>query len=149
MEQPELHPRKWIVVQIPVHPLLLKQQRSDEPILLDANKTPTLEDLTIRLSPSSLWPVSFKYDTTSGHTPTMFATTSTRSGIERSFVRMAVRNAGRDAIQFLASAPFRQFTTNSVIENGSRLPNTDAAVRWRQRFNSRRSNVGYSTSSAR
>ena len=34
-------------------------------------------------------------------------------------------------------------------DNWSRLPNTDAAVCWRQRFNSRRSKVGCSTSFAR
>ena len=112
-------------------------------------KTPRMENLTTRLFPSSLRPVSFKYDTTSGHTPAMFATTSTRPGMERSFVKMALRNAGRDVIQSLVSAPFRRFTTNSVVENGSRLPNTDAAVRWMQRFYSRRPNVGYSTSLAR
>ena len=32
MEQPELHASKLIVVQIPVHSVLLKQQRTDEPI---------------------------------------------------------------------------------------------------------------------
>ena len=97
-----------------------------------------MEDLTPRLSPSSLWPVSFRYEKTNGHTPTIFANTSTRPGMERSFVMMAFRNAGRDGIQSQVSAPFKRFITNSVIENGSRLPNTDAAVRWRQRFSSRR-----------
>ena len=76
----------------------------------------------------------------------MFATTSTRYGIDRSFVMMALRNAGREAIQSRVSAPFKRFTTNCVSENGSRLPKRDAAVRWRQRFNNRRSNVGYSIS---
>ena len=108
-----------------------------------------MEDLTTRLSPSSLRLVSFRYDTTNGHTQTMFGTTSTRSGMERSFVMMALQNAGRHAIQSRVSAPFRRFITNSVMENGSRLPNSDAAVRWRQRFNNLTSNVGYSTSFAR
>ena len=111
-------------------------------------QTPTVEDFTTRLYPSSLRPVLFKCNTTSGHTPIMFATTSTRPGMERSFLMMALRNAGRDTIQSLVSAPFRRFTTNSVMENVSRLPNTAAAVRWRQRFNTRRPNVGYSTSFA-
>ena len=147
MELPELHARKLIVVQIPVHPLLLKQQRKDEPIcgMRTNTHSKTRYHKTISLV---LRQVSFKYDTTSGHTPTMFATTSTRPSMERSFVIMALRNAGRDAIQSRVSAPFRRFTTNSVMENGSRLPNTDAAVRWRQRFNSRKSNVGHSTSFA-
>ena len=52
-------------------------------------------------------------------------------------------------MQFRVSAPFKRFTTISVIENGSRLPKTDAAFRWRQRFSSRRSIVGYSTSLTR
>ena len=61
---------------------------------------------------------------------------------------MALRNAGREAIQSRVSAPFKRFTTNSVIENGSRLPKTDAAGRWRQSFNSRRSKVWNSMSFA-
>ena len=110
---------------------------------------PTRENLTTRLSPSSFRPVFFRYDTNNGQTPTIFATTSTRPGMERSFVMMAFRNAGWDAIQSRVSALFKRLTTNSIIENGSRLPNTDAAVHWRQRFISRRSNLGYSTSFAR
>ena len=67
-----------------------------------------------------LRPVSLMYDTIKGHTPTMFATTLTRSGIDRLFVMMALRNAGREAIQSRVSAPFNRFTTKSVKENGSR-----------------------------
>ena len=103
---------------------------------------PTFEDLSTKLSSSTLRPVSFKYDTTNGHNPTIFATTSTGPGMQGLFLMMAFRNAGRDAIQSLISALLKWFTANSVIENGSRLPNTDAAVRWRQRFISGRSNVG-------
>ena len=95
------------------------------------------------LSASSLQPVSFRYDTTSGHTPPILATTSSRPGIESSFVMTALRNAEQDAIQSRVSVPFNRFTTNSVIENGSRLPNTDTPVRWRQRFIRRRSNMRY------
>ena len=109
---------------------------------------PTGKDLTTRLSPSSLRPVSLRYDRIKGRTPTMFATTLTSSGIERSFVMMSLRNAGQEVIQFRVSAPFKRFTTNSVSENRSRLPKTDEAVRWRQRFNCRRSNLGFSMSFA-
>ena len=108
-----------------------------------------MEDLTTRLSPSSLRPVSFRYGITNGHTPTIFATTLTGRGIERSFVMMVFRKVGQDAIQSRVSGAFKRYTTNSVIENGFRLPNTDAAVDWRQRFISRRSNVGYSENLAR
>ena len=133
------------MVYIPVSPVLLKLQTSDEPICIMLTNTHSGRTYH-KTNPSSLWPVSFKYDTISGHTPTMFAITSTRPGMERSFVIMALRNAGRDAIHSLVSAPFRRFTTNSVMENGSRLPNTDAAVHWRQRFKTRRSKMVYSTS---
>ena len=109
---------------------------------------PTGKDLTTRLSPSSLRPVSLRYGTIKGHTPTMFATTSTRPGMDRSFVTIALRKAGREAIPSRVAAPFNRFTTNSVRENGSRLPKTEEAVRWRQRFNTRRSNAGYSMSFA-
>ena len=59
------------------------------------------------------------------------------------------RSAGQDTIQSRVSAPSKRFATVSVIENGSRLPNTEAAVRLRQRFSSQRSNVGYSMSLAK
>ena len=143
MKQPDLHASKLIVVKIPVYSLLLNGKAVMSTFKW-RKKMPRMEDFTTRLSPSSLRPVSFRYDTTNGHTPTIFATTSTRPAME-----MAFRNAGRDVIQSRVSAPFKQFTTNSVNENGSRLPNTDAAVCLRQRFISWRSNVGYSTSLAR
>ena len=72
----------------------------------------------------------------------MFANTSTRPGIDISFVMIALRNARRDAIQSRLTAHFKRLTTNSVMGNGSRLPNKDTEIRWRQRFNSRKSNVG-------
>ena len=148
MKQPEFHPCKLVMVQVPVHPLLLKQQRVMDTYTCAMQANTNRKDLTTRLSPSSFRPVSLRYDTIKGHTPTMFATTLTNSGIGKSFVMMALRKAGREAIQSRVSAPFRRFTTNSINENGSKLPNTDEAVRWRQRFNNRRSNVGYSTSFA-
>ena len=104
----------------------------------------TRKDLTTRLSPSSFRPVSLRNDTINGQTPTMFATTSTSPGIDKSWVMMALRKAGRAAIQSLVSAPFRRFTRNSVSENGSRLPKTDQAVRWRQTLQKPQINVGYS-----
>ena len=134
------------MVQVPVHSLLLKNNKKCWTPFHDARKIHTGKDFTTRPAPSSLRPVSFRYDTIKGHSPTMFATTSTRPGIERSFVMMALRSAGREAIQSRVSAPFNRFTTTSVRESGSRLPNTDEAVRWRQRFNSRRWNVEYSKS---
>ena len=137
MKQHEFNASKLIVVQIPVHPLLPKQQRSDEHVYMMQAKHPqwkTLpQDYLHHLSGQSL----------SGMTqltaipPTIFATTPTRPGMERSFVMMTFRNAGRDAIQSRVSVLFKRFITNSVIKNGSRLPNTDAAVRWRQRFRAR------------
>ena len=145
MKQPEFHPGELIMVQVPVHPLLLKTTKGME-TLPRCRQKPTRNDLSTRLSPLSFRQVSLRYDTIKGHTPTMFATTLTSSGIDRSFVMMALRKAGREAIQSRVWAPFKRFTINSASENGSRLPKTDEAVRWRQRFNSRRSNVGYSTS---
>ena len=88
-----------------------------------------MENLTTILSPSSSRPVFLMCDTTNGHTPKIFATKAPRPDMERSFVLMAFRNTGRDAIQSRVSEPVKQFTTNSVPENGSNLPNTDAAVR--------------------
>ena len=63
-------------------------------------------------------PLSFRYDNTNGHTPTIFATTSIRPGVERSFVMTAFRNAGRDAMQSRVSPPLERFITNCVIDTG-------------------------------
>ena len=70
----------------------------------DTKKTPTGEDITTRLYLLSLRPVSFRYDTTNGHTPTIFVTISTGPGTKKSFVMMAFRNAGQDAIQIRVSS---------------------------------------------
>ena len=148
MEQPELHASKMIMVQIPVHPFLLNSKEGMSTFTWCRQNTQSgrLYHKTI----SMVFAASLlQYDSTSGHTPIMLATTSTRPGVERSFVMIALRNAGRDAIQSQVSARFKRCTKSSVIENGSRVSNTDAAVRWRQRFISRRSKVGYSTSFAR
>ena len=145
MKQLELHPGKLVMVQVPVHPLLLKTTKRMG-IHWWRRQMPTRKEITTRLSPSSFRPVSLRYDTIKGHTPTIFATTSTRPGMDSSLLMMAFHKAGREAIQSRVSAPFRRLTKNSVSENGSRFPKTEEAVRWRQRFNSRRSKVGYSTS---
>ena len=75
---------------------------------------------TTKLSPSVLRPVSLRYTTMRGHTPTMLLTTSTRDGIDSSPVMMARRTLDRDIIQSRCSAPFRRVTINSVIEKGSK-----------------------------
>ena len=73
---------------------------------------------TTRLSPLSFFPVSFRYKTISGHTPTMLLTTSRRPGRERSPISMALRRDCIDCIQSRGSAPFNLATMNSVIEKG-------------------------------
>ena len=83
---------------------------------------------TTRLSPLSFFPVSFRYETISDHTPTMLLTTSRRPGRERSPVSMALRRDCLDCIQSRCSAPFNLATMNSVIEKGSNVPNTTDAV---------------------
>ena len=107
-----------------------------------------MEVLTTRLFPSSLRSVFFQCDTTTDNAQILIATTSTRPGMERLFVMMAFHNAVQDAIQSRVSAPFKRFTTSYVIENGSRLPGTEGAVSWRQRFINRGSNVWNSPSLA-
>ena len=148
MKHPEFHPGELVMVQVPIHPFLLKTTKGDGHTSTRQAKTPTGNDLATRLSPSSLRPDSLRYDTIKGHTQTMFANTLTNSGIDRLFMMITLRNAGLEANQSRVSAPFKRFTTNSASENGSRLPKTEEAVRWRQRFNNGISNVGYSTSFA-
>ena len=101
---------------------------------------------TTKLSPSLFRPVSLRYTTMRGHTPTMLLTTSTRDGIDSSPVMMARRRVDRVIIQSRCSASFRRVTINSVIEKGSKYPKTEEDTFCKHRFRRRRSKMGYSTS---
>ena len=101
---------------------------------------------TTKLSPSVFRPVSLRYTTMRGHTPTMLLTTSTRDGIDSSPVMMARRRLDQDIIQSRCSAPFRRVTINFVFEKGSRDPKTEEHTFGKHRFRRRRSKMGYSTS---
>ena len=101
---------------------------------------------TTKLSPSVFRPVSLRYTTMRGHTPTMLLTTSIRDGIGSSPVMMAQRRLDRDIIQWRCSAPFRRVIINSVIEKGSKDPKTEEDTFCKNRFRRRRSKMGYSTS---
>ena len=101
---------------------------------------------TTKLSPSVFRPVSLRYTTMRGHTPTMLLTTSTRDGIDSSPVMVARRRLDRDIIQSRCSALFSRVTINSVIEKGSKNPKTDDDTFCKHRFRRRRSKMGYSTS---
>ena len=100
------------------------------------------EDLTTRLSLSSLRPVSFKLETINGHTPMLCSTTSTRWGKTKSFVKMAFLRAGREVIQSRVSALFSRLTITSAMASPSKKPNTLEAVPCKQSLNERRSKVG-------
>ena len=100
---------------------------------------------TTKLSPSVLRPVSLRYTTMRGHTPTMLLTTSTTDGIDSSPMMMARRRLNRDIIQSQCSAPFRRVTIYSVIEKGSKDPKTEDDTFCKHRFRRRRSKMGYST----
>ena len=100
---------------------------------------------TTKLSPSVFRPVSLRYTTLRGHTPTMLLTTSTRDGIDSSPVMMARRRLVRDIIQSRCSAPFSRVTRNSVIEKGSKDTKTEEDTFCKHRFRRRRSKMGYST----
>ena len=101
---------------------------------------------TTKLSPSVLRPISLRYTTMRGHTPTMLLTTSTRDGIDSSPVMIARRRLVRDIIQSRRSAPFSRVTMNSVIEKGSKDPKTEEDTFCKHRFRRRRSKMGYTTS---
>ena len=101
---------------------------------------------TTKLSPSVFRPVSLRYTTMRGHTPTMLLTTSTRDGIDSSPVMMAGRRLDRDITQSRCSALFGRVTINSVIEKGSKDPKTAEDTFCKHRFRRRRSEMGYSTS---
>ena len=101
---------------------------------------------TTKLSPSVFLPVSLRYTTMRGHTPTMLLTTSTRDGIDSSPVMMARRRLVRDIIQSQCSAPCSRVTMNSVIQKGSKDQNTEDDTFYKHRFRRRRSKMGYSTS---
>ena len=101
---------------------------------------------TTKLSPSVLRPVSLRYTTMRGHTPTMMLPTSTRDGIDSSPVMMARQRLDRDIIQSRCSAPFRRVTINSFIEKGSKDTKSEDDTFSEHRFKRRRSKMGYSTS---
>ena len=64
------------------------------------------EDFTTRLWPSSFRLVSLRYGMINGQTPMISTTTSTRCGMVKSFVRMALLRPGRDDFQSRVTAPF-------------------------------------------
>ena len=71
----------------------------DQKIIVHGYKTVAIQlkegDHITRLSPSSFRPVSLKYETINGHTPTKLATTSTTSsGIARLLLMIAFFSAG-------------------------------------------------------
>ena len=101
---------------------------------------------TTKLLASIFRPVSLRYTTMRGHTPTMLLTTSTKDGIDNSPVMMARQRLDRDIIQTRCSAPFRRVTVNFVIEKGSKDPKTEEDTFCKHRFRRRRSKMGYSTS---
>ena len=74
MKLPEFHRGELVMVQVPVRPLRLKNNKKCWTHFHDAGKIPTGKDVTTRLYPWSLRPVPFRYDTIKGHTLTMFAT---------------------------------------------------------------------------
>ena len=92
---------------------------------------------TTKLSPSVLRPVSLRYTTMRGHTPTMLLTISTKD--------VSTRRLDRDIIQSRCSAPFRRVTKNSVIEKGSKYLTTEEETFCKHRFKRCRSKMGYST----
>ena len=101
---------------------------------------------TTKLSPSVFRPVSLRYSTMRGRTPTMLLMTSTRDGIDSSPVMMARRRLDLDIIQSRCSAPFRRVTTSSVIEKGSKDPKMEEDTFCKRRFRRRRLKMGYSSS---
>ena len=62
---------------------------------------------TTKLSPSVLRPVSLRYTTMRGHTPTLLLTTSTRDGIDSSPVMMARRRLDRTSSNRHVRHPFQ------------------------------------------
>ena len=100
---------------------------------------------TTELSPSVFLPVSLRYTTMRGHTPTILLTTSTGDGIESSPVMMVRRRLARDIIQSRCPAPFSRVTKNSVIDKGSKDPKTEEDTFCKHRFRRRRSKMGYPT----
>ena len=100
---------------------------------------------TTELSPSVFRPISLRYTTMRGHTPTMLLTTSTRDGIDSSPGMTARRRLVRNIIQSLCAAPFSLVTMNSVTEKGSKDPKTEEDTFCKHRSRRRRSKMGYST----
>ena len=128
VEKTELQSGELVVIEIAIYPPFLKHREIRSTGTKLWQKTSNKGDHTTRLSPSSFRPVSLRNATIKGHTPTMFATASTSSGIARRLVKMAFFRAGREAIQSRLSAPFSLLMINSVMEYGSKVPKTLDAV---------------------
>ena len=128
VEKTKLQTGELVVIEITIYPLFLKTPENQCTWVQNRSNKHQKRDLTTRLSPLLFRPVSLRKATINGHTPTILATTSRSSGIARRPVKMAFFSAGREAIQSRLSAPFSLLTINSVIEYGSKVPKTLAAV---------------------
>ena len=94
MEQTELQSAQLVNVKTSIYLFFLTGKH--ESICAFCEKETQRKRHTTRLSPLPFFPVSFKYNTMSGHKPMMLLTTSRRPGRERSPVSMASIASGLD-----------------------------------------------------
>ena len=123
-KQTELHPSHLVKIELTIHPFLLNNRQSIHTSLKNDLTEKKKDDFTIGLSQLSFCPVSFRYEAMNGDIPSTFATTSTRWGFLKSFVRLALLRAGREAIQSRVSANFSRLMLILVIEKLSKLSKT-------------------------
>ena len=103
MEQTKLHSAQLVNVKVSIYPFFLnKKTQMNIGIIRQRNSR---KNHTTRLSPLSFFPVSFRYETISGHTPMMLLTTSRRPGRERSPVSMALVETASTASSLDARPP--------------------------------------------
>ena len=119
------------MVQVPVHTLLLNTTKGDRHTSTSQANThkerPYHKTISFVLAASF-----FEYDTIKGHTPTMFATTSTRPCMDRSFVMIALCKAGKvdekpSNLEFLLLLAGSQQTQSGRTGQGSQRPTKQCA----------------------
>ena len=141
MEQEELHSPQLVNVELSIYPFFLNMET--EISIGRHAKTETKRGKPYHKTIAAVFLASpFEVKTMSGQTLMLLLTTSNSPGRGRSPVSIALRKDCLDCNQSRCSAPLRLVAMNSVIENGSSVPNTVEAVFCRQRWSNLTSKVG-------
>ena len=127
MEQAELHSPQLVNLEVSIYPFFLNMKT--EISIGSHAKTETKRGKSYHKTIAAVFLGSLS-EVRDNERPNsvMLLTTSTSPGRERSPVSIALRKDCLDCIQSRCSAPLSLLTMNSIIKNGSSVPNTTEAV---------------------